>query len=68
MLLEKRNAAPAGTGNRVECQTGKVNAAEDSPLRPAIQELVVARIARRFGLTLPTARVVADLAGLGVSE
>ena len=62
---ENGNAAPAGTGDRVECLHGEVNRIDRSEIYSASQRRAAARIAARCGFSLSMALVVATLSGLG---
>jgi hypothetical protein len=56
---ENRNAAPAGTGNRVECVAGKADETETTSTTPAA--LVI--LATRLRVPVYMARLYAGLAG-----
>jgi hypothetical protein len=60
---KNRNAAPAGTGNRVECLSGKINTDHNSESQ--VTGLAVRKIADRYHLSLAVAGVVCTLAGIG---
>jgi hypothetical protein len=60
---EKRNPAMPGRARGAEKGLAEVNSNE--PTAPAHESLAIQRIATRFRLSIPLARVVCDLAGLG---
>lgn len=57
MNPKKRNPAAAGTAHRVECLTGKVNTATDSPRRAGLQLLAA------FGLAAAVTVMVMAMSG-----
>lgn len=58
----KRNAAPAGTGNRVETDLAKINANEHTDLRASMQRRLALKLAASAGLSMAMAVCVVALA------
>ena len=62
MGTQKRNAAPAGTANRVETDLAKINANDNSDLRAFMQRRLALKLAASAGLSMAMAVCVVTLA------
>jgi hypothetical protein len=61
----KRNPAALAGAHRVICLNTTIDTENSNA--PALESLAVRRVAERFRVSIPVARVVCELAGLGVA-